>query len=78
MHPSRQSRCSGTIYSDASHSLYIEALIAREVGSDNTALRTVSTFVASLSAGRPALTFGHVPAKKDTLQMTTASRLSLK
>eukprot|EP00959_Pyramimonas_sp_CCMP1952_P316342 6621365-Pyramimonas_sp.AAC.1 len=42
-------------YGDARHSLYIEALIAREIGSDNTALRTAFTFVASLSAGRPAL-----------------------
>eukprot|EP00959_Pyramimonas_sp_CCMP1952_P283217 5920282-Pyramimonas_sp.AAC.1 len=27
-------------YGDARHSLYIEASIAREIGSDNTALRT--------------------------------------
>eukprot|EP00959_Pyramimonas_sp_CCMP1952_P128956 2696848-Pyramimonas_sp.AAC.1 len=31
---------------DAIHSLYTEALIARQIGSDNTALRTVLTFVA--------------------------------
>eukprot|EP00959_Pyramimonas_sp_CCMP1952_P303119 6342548-Pyramimonas_sp.AAC.1 len=49
---------------DAGHSLYIEALIAREIGSDNTALRTVLAVVSSLSAGRPALTFGYVPTKK--------------
>eukprot|EP00959_Pyramimonas_sp_CCMP1952_P031600 662783-Pyramimonas_sp.AAC.1 len=36
------------------------------------------TFVASLSAGRPALTFGYVRTKTGTLQMTTASRLSPK
>eukprot|EP00959_Pyramimonas_sp_CCMP1952_P462713 9483704-Pyramimonas_sp.AAC.1 len=65
-------------YGDARHSLYIEALIAREIGSDISALRAVLTFVASLSAGRPALTFGYVPTKKDTLHMTTASRLSPK
>eukprot|EP00959_Pyramimonas_sp_CCMP1952_P328212 6871524-Pyramimonas_sp.AAC.1 len=65
-------------YGDARHSLYIEALIARETGCDNTALRTVLTFVASLSAGRPALTFGYVPTEKGALQMTTASRLSPK
>eukprot|EP00959_Pyramimonas_sp_CCMP1952_P086796 1815504-Pyramimonas_sp.AAC.1 len=63
---------------DARHSPYIEALITRETGPDNTALRTVLTFVASLSAGRPALTFGYMPTKKGTLQMTTASSLSRK
>eukprot|EP00959_Pyramimonas_sp_CCMP1952_P220120 4602281-Pyramimonas_sp.AAC.1 len=36
------------------------------------------SFVASLSAGRPSLTFGYVPTKKGALQMTTASRLSPK
>eukprot|EP00959_Pyramimonas_sp_CCMP1952_P243532 5090516-Pyramimonas_sp.AAC.1 len=61
-------------YGDARHSLYIEALIAREIGSDNTALRTALTFVASLPAGRPATTFGYVPTKKRALQMTSASR----
>eukprot|EP00959_Pyramimonas_sp_CCMP1952_P205147 4289922-Pyramimonas_sp.AAC.1 len=65
-------------YSDARHSLYIEALIAREIGSDNVVLRTALTFVASLSSGRPALTFGYVPAKKGALQRATASRLSPK
>eukprot|EP00959_Pyramimonas_sp_CCMP1952_P107530 2247884-Pyramimonas_sp.AAC.1 len=63
---------------DARHSLYIEALIAREIGPDNTELRTVLTCVASLPAGRPALTFGYVPTMKGTLQMTTASRASPK
>eukprot|EP00959_Pyramimonas_sp_CCMP1952_P120190 2513037-Pyramimonas_sp.AAC.1 len=63
---------------DARHSLYIEALTARAIGSDNTALRTVLTFVASLSAGRPALTTGYAPTKKGTLHMTSASRLSPK
>eukprot|EP00959_Pyramimonas_sp_CCMP1952_P049500 1034101-Pyramimonas_sp.AAC.1 len=29
-----------------------------------------------MSAGRPALTFGYVPTKEGTLQMTTASRQS--
>eukprot|EP00959_Pyramimonas_sp_CCMP1952_P247320 5169994-Pyramimonas_sp.AAC.1 len=48
---------------DARHSLYIEALIAREIGSDNTALRAVLTCVASLPAGRPAMTFGCAPTK---------------
>eukprot|EP00959_Pyramimonas_sp_CCMP1952_P134670 2818521-Pyramimonas_sp.AAC.1 len=56
----------------------MEARKAREIGSDNTALRTALTFVASLSAGRPALTFGYVPTRKGVLQMTTASRLSPK
>eukprot|EP00959_Pyramimonas_sp_CCMP1952_P053438 1117968-Pyramimonas_sp.AAC.1 len=63
-------------YGDARHSLNIDALMARELGSDNTALGTALTFVASLPAGRPAMTFGYVPAKKGTLQMTSASRLS--
>eukprot|EP00959_Pyramimonas_sp_CCMP1952_P144158 3017887-Pyramimonas_sp.AAC.1 len=63
-------------HGDARQSLYTEALIAREIGSDNTALRTMLAFVASLSAGRPALTFGYVATKKCALQMTTASRLS--
>eukprot|EP00959_Pyramimonas_sp_CCMP1952_P097797 2043894-Pyramimonas_sp.AAC.1 len=61
---------------DARHSLYIEALIAREVGSDNTALQIALTFVASLSAGGPAMTVGYVPTKKGILQMTSAGRLS--
>eukprot|EP00959_Pyramimonas_sp_CCMP1952_P223056 4663269-Pyramimonas_sp.AAC.1 len=39
---------------------------------------SVDTFVASLSAGRPAPTCGYVPTKKGALQMTTASRLSPK
>eukprot|EP00959_Pyramimonas_sp_CCMP1952_P015661 331518-Pyramimonas_sp.AAC.1 len=65
-------------YGDARRSLYIEALIAREIGSDSAAVRTVLTFVASLSAGRPASTFGYVLTKKGALQMTTASRLSPK
>eukprot|EP00959_Pyramimonas_sp_CCMP1952_P057751 1205414-Pyramimonas_sp.AAC.1 len=48
------------------------------MGSDSTALCTVLTFVAGLSAGRPSLTFGYVPTKKGALQMTSASRLSPK
>eukprot|EP00959_Pyramimonas_sp_CCMP1952_P063340 1323854-Pyramimonas_sp.AAC.1 len=52
--------------------------MAREIGADNTAPRTVLIFVASLSAGRPDLTFGYVATKKGTLQMTIASRLSPK
>eukprot|EP00959_Pyramimonas_sp_CCMP1952_P052539 1098330-Pyramimonas_sp.AAC.1 len=63
-HPSGQSRCA--------------TLIAREIGSDNTARRTVLIFVASRSAGRPALTSGLVSTKKGALQMTTAIRLSPK
>eukprot|EP00959_Pyramimonas_sp_CCMP1952_P343188 7188984-Pyramimonas_sp.AAC.1 len=43
---------------------------AREIGSDRAALRTVLTFVASLPAGRPAMTFGYVPTRKWALQMT--------
>eukprot|EP00959_Pyramimonas_sp_CCMP1952_P358546 7507290-Pyramimonas_sp.AAC.1 len=52
--------------------------MAREIGSDNTALRTVLTFAASLSAGRHASTFGYVPTRKGTLQMAAASCLSPK
>eukprot|EP00959_Pyramimonas_sp_CCMP1952_P345932 7245072-Pyramimonas_sp.AAC.1 len=48
------------------------------MGSDNTAPFSALTSVASLSAGRPALTFGYVPTKRGTLQMTAASRLSPK
>eukprot|EP00959_Pyramimonas_sp_CCMP1952_P345732 7240438-Pyramimonas_sp.AAC.1 len=48
------------------------------MGSDSPALRAVLTFLASLSAGRPALTFGYVPTKEGTLLMTSASRLSPK
>eukprot|EP00959_Pyramimonas_sp_CCMP1952_P430846 9023238-Pyramimonas_sp.AAC.1 len=61
---------------DARHSLYIEALIAREIGSDNAALRTVSTSMASLLAGRHAMTFAYPPTKKGTLYNASASRLS--
>eukprot|EP00959_Pyramimonas_sp_CCMP1952_P374709 7847657-Pyramimonas_sp.AAC.1 len=46
---------------------------AREVGSDNTTLRTALSFVASLPAGRPAMTLGCVPTKKGMFQMTSAS-----
>eukprot|EP00959_Pyramimonas_sp_CCMP1952_P292345 6114206-Pyramimonas_sp.AAC.2 len=49
-----------------------------EIGSDNTALRAVLTFVASLPAGRPAMTCGDAPTKKGVLDMTSASRLSPK
>eukprot|EP00959_Pyramimonas_sp_CCMP1952_P349904 7331241-Pyramimonas_sp.AAC.2 len=49
-----------------------------EIGFDNATLRTVSTFVASLPAGRPAMIFGYVPTKNGTLHMTSASRLSPK
>eukprot|EP00959_Pyramimonas_sp_CCMP1952_P274263 5732703-Pyramimonas_sp.AAC.2 len=58
-------------YGDARHSLYTEALIAREIGSDSTALRTVLTSVANVPAGRPAIAFGYVPADKGMLQMTS-------
>eukprot|EP00959_Pyramimonas_sp_CCMP1952_P276025 5769580-Pyramimonas_sp.AAC.1 len=50
---------------------------AREIGSDSAALRTVLTFLASVPAGRPAMTCGYAPTKKGTLQMISASRLSL-
>eukprot|EP00959_Pyramimonas_sp_CCMP1952_P250652 5239240-Pyramimonas_sp.AAC.1 len=46
-------------YGGARHSLYIEALIAGDIGLDSTALRRVLTSVASLPAGRPATTFGY-------------------
>eukprot|EP00959_Pyramimonas_sp_CCMP1952_P140973 2950571-Pyramimonas_sp.AAC.1 len=52
-------------HGDARHSLYIEALIARETGSGDTALRTVLTFVASLPADRPAMTCGYLPTKRE-------------
>eukprot|EP00959_Pyramimonas_sp_CCMP1952_P391983 8214089-Pyramimonas_sp.AAC.1 len=57
-------------YGDARHSLYIEPLIAREIGSDYAVLRTVLTVVASLLAGRPGMTFGYVPTKRGMPQMT--------
>eukprot|EP00959_Pyramimonas_sp_CCMP1952_P416309 8722158-Pyramimonas_sp.AAC.1 len=59
-------------------SLYIAGLMAREIGSDSAALRTVLKLVASLSGGRPALTFSYAPTKKGALQVTTANRLSPK
>eukprot|EP00959_Pyramimonas_sp_CCMP1952_P118756 2482677-Pyramimonas_sp.AAC.1 len=49
---------------DAQHSLCMEVLIAREIGSDNAALRMVLTFVAGLPVGRPALTFGCILTKR--------------
>eukprot|EP00959_Pyramimonas_sp_CCMP1952_P055758 1165178-Pyramimonas_sp.AAC.2 len=52
-----------------------EAATFREIGSDNTALRTVLKFAVSLPAGRPAMTCGYVPTKKGMLQMTSAGRL---
>eukprot|EP00959_Pyramimonas_sp_CCMP1952_P267936 5601967-Pyramimonas_sp.AAC.1 len=55
---------------DARRALYIEALIARDTGSDNAAGRTALTFIASLPAGRPGITFGDFPTKEGTLQMT--------
>eukprot|EP00959_Pyramimonas_sp_CCMP1952_P180712 3778563-Pyramimonas_sp.AAC.1 len=65
-------------HADARHSLYIEAMITREIGSDNTALRTALAVVASLPAGRLARTFGYIPTKKGVLQMASARRLSPK
>eukprot|EP00959_Pyramimonas_sp_CCMP1952_P368042 7709837-Pyramimonas_sp.AAC.1 len=53
---------------DARRSLYIEALVARERGSDIAALRTVMTFIASLLAGRPAKTFGCTLAKGERVR----------
>ena len=50
-------------YPDARYSLYIEALITREIGSDNTALKTVVAFIACLPAGKPAMVFGYLPTK---------------
>ena len=35
-------------YPDARHTLYVEALLTREMGMDNTAMRTVLTFIAGL------------------------------
>eukprot|EP00959_Pyramimonas_sp_CCMP1952_P167835 3507540-Pyramimonas_sp.AAC.1 len=61
---------------DLRHSHYIEVLMVRELGSDNTALRTVLTFIASLPAGGPAMTFGNLPTKQGYLRMTTSSKLS--
>eukprot|EP00959_Pyramimonas_sp_CCMP1952_P458341 9476468-Pyramimonas_sp.AAC.1 len=54
-------------------SLLIEALITRDIGSDNTQLRTALAFMASLPAGRPAMTLGYPPTKQGMLQMTSAS-----
>eukprot|EP00959_Pyramimonas_sp_CCMP1952_P296733 6207931-Pyramimonas_sp.AAC.1 len=68
-------RCSAAMHDIHS---YIEALLVREIGYDSAALRTVLTFVASLLAGGPAMIRGSVPTKKGTLQMTSASRQSLR
>ena len=56
--------------------LYVEALLTREMGMDNTAMRTVLTFIAGLGAGKPALTFGYLPDSKGSLRTTDASKLN--
>ena len=55
-------------YPDARHTLYVEALLTREMGMDNTAMRAVLTFIAGLCAGKPALTFGYLPDSKGSLR----------
>ena len=63
-------------YPDARHTLYVEALLTREMGMDNTAMRTVLSFIAGLGAGKPALTFGYLPDGKGSLRTTDASKLN--
>ena len=65
-------------YSDARHTLYVEALIVRDMGSDNEALKAVVTFIQSLSAGRAPVTFGYEPDSKGNLRQTPGSRLNPK
>ena len=60
-------------YLDASHTLYIEALLVREVGSDSTALRTVLAYTSELSAGQPAKILGYLPSKQGHPRMTDDS-----
>eukprot|EP00959_Pyramimonas_sp_CCMP1952_P023685 497688-Pyramimonas_sp.AAC.1 len=64
-----------TIPKGVKSSFELKTATFREIGSNNTVLRTALT-LASLPAGRPATTFGDVPTKKGMLQMTSASRLS--
>eukprot|EP00959_Pyramimonas_sp_CCMP1952_P083597 1747632-Pyramimonas_sp.AAC.2 len=67
-------------HGDARHSLRIESLIVREIGSDSTVLRTALAFVARLPAGDLVL---HLDASRPRTecpmpQMASASRLSPK
>ena len=63
-------------YPDLRYTLYVEAVLTQDIGSDNVALKTVLAFIASLPAGQPAMTFGYLPNKQGDLRQTTASRLS--
>eukprot|EP00959_Pyramimonas_sp_CCMP1952_P431865 9044625-Pyramimonas_sp.AAC.1 len=65
-------------HGDARLSPCIEALVAREISSDNAALRCASPCIAGLPARRPALTFGCLPTEKGALEMASVIRLSSK
>ena len=60
-------------YPDARYTLFIEALLVRETGSDSTALRTVLAYISELPAGQSAKTFGYLPSKQGHLRMTNDS-----
>eukprot|EP00959_Pyramimonas_sp_CCMP1952_P322143 6740882-Pyramimonas_sp.AAC.1 len=68
--------CESSAVTHDAHFTFIEALVTREIGSGSAALQTVLACIASLSAGRPAMTIGCLPTSNGVLPMTSASRLS--
>eukprot|EP00959_Pyramimonas_sp_CCMP1952_P315632 6606083-Pyramimonas_sp.AAC.1 len=62
------------MYPDARHTLYIKCLLTRELGMDNMTMQTVLTYVAHLSAGKPAKVFGYIPDYKGNLNLSDDSR----
>ena len=62
-------------YPDLRHTLYVDVLVVRELGSDNMAMRTVVTFIAGLAAGQPAITFGCIPDQRGNLRQAVGSKM---
>ena len=62
-------------YPDVRHTLYVDALVLRELGSDNAAMRSVITFIAGLAAGQPAITFGCAPDSRGNLRITVGGKM---
>ena len=57
-------------YPDARHTLYVEAILTRELGMGNLAINPVINCVAGLPSGRAPVTFGYLPDHEGNLRMT--------
>eukprot|EP00959_Pyramimonas_sp_CCMP1952_P313016 6551953-Pyramimonas_sp.AAC.1 len=62
------------MHPDARHTLYIECLLARELGMGNVAMQTALTYVAHLGAGKPAKVFRYIPDYKGNLNLSYDSK----